>query len=280
VTPLPGRYAPFVGVDWVAWHADYDSDTPLRRRLEIVQRHIRARLDESDGSPIRVIGICAGQGRDLLGAVDGHRAAAGVKGRLVELDPRLAAEARRRCAQLGLGDTEIVVGDAGTTRAYEGATPADLVLACGVFGNISDRDIERTVRALPMLCAPDATVIWTRHRRPPDITPVIRGWFRDAGFEEIAFEPVPDSPGSVGVARLTSTPAPFRRRRLFRFHRPRRRASGSGLRHRRSSATRIYPACFTLGPVTRRSLGLVQKMSASARVPASPVVAAGDGPGE
>jgi hypothetical protein len=206
-----------VGVDWVAWHDDYDSDTPLRRRLEIVQRQIRARLDESDGSPIRVISICAGQARDLLGALDGHRAAGGVQGRLVELDPELAAAARRRCVELGLGNVEVVVGDAGTTRAYEGATSADLVLACGVFGNISDRDIERTVRALPMLCAPDATVIWTRHRRPPDVTPAIRGWFRDAGFEEIAFEPVPDSEASVGVGRFTGPPSPFRRQRLFRF---------------------------------------------------------------
>ena len=216
-TPPPGRYAPFVGVDWVAWHHDYDSDTPLRRRLEIVQRHIRARLDESDGSPIRVVSICAGQARDLLGALDGHRAAGSVQGRLVDLDPELAADARRRCAQLGLGRVEVFVGDAGTTGAFEGATPADLVLACGVFGNISDRDIERTVRALPMLCAPDATVIWTRHRRAPDVTPAVRGWLRGVGFQEIAFEPVPGSEASVGVGRFTGSPAPFRRQRLFRF---------------------------------------------------------------
>lgn len=207
-------------MDWVAWHADYDSDTPLRRRLEIVQRHIRARLDESKGSPVRVISICAGQARDLLGALDGHPAAANIQGRLVELDPGLAAEARRRCTELGLSGIEVVVGDAGTTHAYEGATPADLVLACGVFGNISDRDIERTVRALPSLCARGATVIWTRHRRPVDVTPAARGWFGEAGFEEIAFEPVPDSEGSVGVARLTAPPAPFRRQRLFRFLAP------------------------------------------------------------
>jgi hypothetical protein len=208
-----------VAEDWVAWHADYDSDTPLRRRLEIVQRHIRNILNESRRSPIRVISICAGQARDLLGAIDGHSAATRIEGRLVELDPGLAATARRRCAELGLSEIEVLVGDAGTTRAYEGATPADLVLACGVFGNISDTDIERTVRALPSLCADGATVIWTRHRRPPDLTPAIRGWFGDSGFEELAFEPVPDSPGSVGVARLTGPPAPFRRRRLFRFYR-------------------------------------------------------------
>ena len=38
--------------------------------------------------------------------------------------------------------------------------PAD-VLLCGIFGNVSDRDIRRTVRAAPALCRAGATVIWT-----------------------------------------------------------------------------------------------------------------------
>jgi hypothetical protein len=66
--------------------------------------------------------------------------------------------------------------------------PADLLLLCGIFGSVSDADIERTAAAAPALCAPGATVIWTRHRRPPDLTPRIRGWFTDAAFDEVAFE--------------------------------------------------------------------------------------------
>lgn len=31
-------------------------------------------------------------------------------------------------------------------------------------------------------------VIWTRHRRLPDLTPRIRAWFTDAGFDEVAFD--------------------------------------------------------------------------------------------
>src|SRR5829696_8377590 len=99
-----------MSTDWQAWHADYDADTPLRRRLDIVQRQIRAALSARDGSPVRVISMCAGQARDLLGALDGHPAAATVSGRLVELDPALAADADRRRAQLGLANIEIVAG--------------------------------------------------------------------------------------------------------------------------------------------------------------------------
>ena len=205
-------------MDWAAWHADYDSDTPLRRRLEMVQRHIRTFLTGADTSPVRVVSMCAGEARDLLGALEGVPRR-DIVGRLVELDPQLAATARVRAADLGLDGIEVVVGDAGRAWAYSGATPADLVLACGVFGNISDADIERTVRALPQLCAPGATVIWTRHRQPPDVTPSIRSWLAEEGFEEIAFEPVPDGPGSVGVARYAGEPRPLVDGELFTFTR-------------------------------------------------------------
>ena len=65
--------------------------------------------------------------------------------------------------------------------------PADVVLACGIFGNVSTEDIHRFVAFAPALCAPGATVIWTRHRRPPDRTDDIRHWFAAAGFDELAF---------------------------------------------------------------------------------------------
>ncbi len=205
-------------LDWAAWHAGYETDTPLRRRLEIVQRQIAAALDATDHSPVRVISMCAGQARDLRGALE-LVARRDLHGRLVELDPDLADDARRGLAELGVGDLEVVVGDAGELSAYAGAAPADLVLACGVFGNISDADVETTLRSLPALCAPRATVIWTRHRRPPDLTPSIRRWLAEAGFENVAYDPVPGSEtlGAVGVARFAGRTTPLAERHLFTF---------------------------------------------------------------
>ena len=40
---------------------------------------------------------------------------------------------------------EVVTADAALTDAYAGLVPADIVLACGVFGNITDEDVDRTV---------------------------------------------------------------------------------------------------------------------------------------
>ena len=102
--------------------------------------------------------------------------------------------------------------------AYEGAVPADVVLLCGVFGNVSDEDVERTVSNASRFCAPGAVVIWTRHRRSPDLTPAIRGWFERSGFAELAFDSPNGQSFAVGTHRLGSDPLPFQRGlRLFTF---------------------------------------------------------------
>ena len=89
---------------------------------------------------------------------------------------------------------------------------------CGVFGNITDEDVKNTIDHLPELCAQGSTVIWTRGRFEPDLTPRIRDWFRAAGFEEVSFVAIPDSTASVGVHRLVGHPRPFRpHQRLFTF---------------------------------------------------------------
>jgi hypothetical protein len=165
-----------------------------------------------------VLSICSGDSRDILGALVEESAGSRVRGRLVDSDPTLAGRARRAAREASLTGIEVVVADAGTTSAYAGAVPADLILACGVFGNIVDAEVERTIRALPMLCSERATVIWTRHRRPPDLTPAIRAWFCDAGFEEVAYQAVPDSVATVGVERLARPSDPFEPGiRLFTF---------------------------------------------------------------
>jgi hypothetical protein len=113
---------------------------------------------------------------------------------------------------------EVRCADAGDLASYRGAVPADLVLMAGVLGNISDADIRTTIAALPRLCAPGATVIWTRTRRPPDRTGAIRGHLRDAGLTELAFDAPADTVFTVGVHRLTRRPdPPTFEGRLFRF---------------------------------------------------------------
>jgi hypothetical protein len=194
--------------DWHGWHQAYDDPaSPLSRRLALVQGCIRAAFDHCAPGPIRAVSVCAGQGRDLLGVLAEHPRSADVRARLVELDPRNVAVGRSAAA--GLPGVEVVLGDAAVTDAYAGAVPADLVLLCGIFGNLRDADIERTIHLAPQLCAPGGTVVWTRHTRAPDVTPSVRGWFADAGFEELSFDARSDSAASVGAHRYVGSPVPL-----------------------------------------------------------------------
>lgn len=205
--------------DWLRWHEAYDEPgSHLHRRLEFVRRRVREALDASPDGPITAISVCAGQGRDLLGVLADHPRRADVRARLVELDPRNTSVAERTAQELGLPGVQVVTGDASLSTVYGGYVPADLVLVCGVFGNVGDDDIRHTVRQLPRLCAPGATVIWTRHRGDADLTPAIRGWFAGSGFTEVAFEAAEGFLFGVGTHRLTGPPLAFRPGiRLFEF---------------------------------------------------------------
>jgi hypothetical protein len=162
--------------------------------------------------------MCAGQGRDLLGVLCDHPRRNDVRARLVELDPRNAAHAEKVARSAGLHGVQVIVGDAALSAAYDGLVPVHLALVCGVFGNITDDDVRHTVQQLPRLCHPGTTVIWTRHRQPPDVTPAIRDWFTENGFEEVAFDAEEGFLFGVGTHRLTGQALPYRRDvRLFNF---------------------------------------------------------------
>ena len=141
-----------------------------------------------------------------------------MRARLVELDARNVTLARQAAQAAGLHGVEVLQADAGVTDACAGAVPAQIVVACGIFGNITDSDIQATVAALPSLCAQGALVLWTRHRSPPDLTPAIRSWFGEAGFREEAFDTSHDGFMSVGAHRLAGEPAALALgQRLFTF---------------------------------------------------------------
>jgi hypothetical protein len=156
----------------------------LSDRLAVVQDRVRAALDECPPGPLKVISICAGQGRDLLGVLATHPRRRDVAARLVEIDPRNAAAAHEAAGAASLSGIEIVVSDASLTDRYEGMIPADLVLACGLFGHVSDEDVQRTIGFLSCMCKRGGTVLWTRNRRRPDLVPRLCDWFEQGGFEQ------------------------------------------------------------------------------------------------
>jgi Methyltransferase domain len=202
-----------VSTNWNEWHAAYDDPrSSLSRRLEVVRQRFAAILDRGGPVSTRVLSVCAGDGRDVLPVL--ARCHASASAVLVELDSTLASAARRTAAELGLASVEVRTADAGQLDTYAGMPPANIVLACGVFGNITDADDRSTIRTLPQLLAANGSVIWTRGDRlqgdpadhDGDPADMVREVFAEHDFVEEVFVRPDDVRFRVGVHRFTGTP--------------------------------------------------------------------------
>ena len=218
--PGPSRDEPVM--DWVAWHRGYeDRSSSLSKRLERVSWHLGRALDHAPPGPIQLVSLCAGQAHDVLGTLPGHPRRADVSALLIEANATNAELARERAAASGLTQVRVFEADASLVASFADALPADVLLLSGIFGNVSEEGIKRTVDAAASLCAEGATVIWSRNRRPPDVTVRMRGWFAANGFDEVAFDALDtDFLTGVGVHRLTRSPdraLPYPKGPLFSF---------------------------------------------------------------
>ncbi len=205
--------------DWGKWHRAYDDPvSSLSRRLDAVRRLIGDCLAAAPEGEINVVSLCAGDGRDLLGVLEHHPRRPDVRAQLIELEESLVDEGRRRIDQLELEGVTFLKADAGSRATLGTLRDVQLVLACGIFGNVAEGDIRTTIYGLSVLLAEGGSMIWTRHRLAPDLTPSIRAWFVAEGFEETAFLAIADSSASVGSHRLVvKDPTRALPRRLFTF---------------------------------------------------------------
>ena len=93
-----------------------------------------------------LVSLCAGQGHDVIGVLPDHPRRGDVRAVLVESDARNVVLARRAAAGQGLPGVEVRQADAGLVAGFADVLPADVLLLCGIFGNVSDHDIRRTVQ--------------------------------------------------------------------------------------------------------------------------------------
>jgi hypothetical protein len=211
-------------VDWTEWHELYELSPSLTARLMLVRAHITRHLDTAPAGPIRILSVCAGDGRDLIAALSDHPRAGDVRARLVELDAGLAGRGREMADTAGLSESlDFVAADATAASAYRGFAPADLVLACGVFGNVRKADTPRLVESLASLCTRGGSLTWTRRLA----TPLARGragasgggpgadavtiqsLLRQRSFVEVQLDRTPDGVFLVGTCRHDADPHPL-----------------------------------------------------------------------
>ncbi len=206
--------------DYRDWHRAYDDPaSSLSWRLRTVQGFIARALDEHRGQ-IRILSVCAGDGRDVLGVLENRADAGRVRATLIEIDPEIAARARSAAAAAATeAQVEVRTADAGATDAFVGAVPAELVLLVGIFGNITPADIQATVAAAPQLCQPGATLVWSRGRERDDLNSEIRAWFGAAAFTELDYVTLESgSRPALGVVRYDGPARAFEPgRHLFTF---------------------------------------------------------------
>lgn len=206
--------------DYDRWHRHYDDpDSSLSWRLRRVQAYVAEALDERP-LPVRMVSVCAGDGRDVIEVLHGRPDAGRVSAVLVELHPAIAERARAAAGAAELTGVEVRERDAGTSDAYAGAVPADIVLLVGILGNITDDDLWRLIAFAPQLCAPGATLLWSRGLDGSDRNDNIRTAYAGAGFVELAYETSGEDEGAaaLGVVRYDGPPVPLEPGRpLFTF---------------------------------------------------------------
>ena len=176
----------------------------MAQRLPVVRAAIAAALDAAPARPLRALSLCAGDGRDLIPLLQAHPRGGDVTAVLVEQDERLAERAGQSAR--GLPGVAVRTGDASRWAEVLDAGPADLLLICGVFGNIRPSDVATTVWALPWLLAPGSRVVWTCKGRP-SVQDGHRRLFATMGFDEVSFHDGAGQPFGVGVATPRSVPS-------------------------------------------------------------------------
>jgi hypothetical protein len=148
---------------WNRWPEEAYRKESYRRRLLAVQEHLARCLDVAPHGPLRLISMCAGDGRDVIGVLRSHHRRPDVSAWLVELNRHSAGAGARQAARDGLAATVRFLSEDATAYAtYQDIAPADVVLLCGVWGHVPAPERGLLVRAASSLCKPGGMVIWTR----------------------------------------------------------------------------------------------------------------------
>ncbi len=209
-------------MDWNDWYKQYDSFPGLRARLRIVCEQIAATLDDCPAGPIRIVSICAGDGRDVIGALHNHPRRNDVTASLLDSDQDSIHRGVAAAEAAGLGgQLHFIHADATLAGNYAGAVPADLVILSGLIGHLRHENVPGFVRSLPMFCRTGGWVIWNRHlvlyEGQKRVFP-IREFFRQAAFKEVHYETTAADGFAVSRVRFTGPVEPLDTTRvLFEF---------------------------------------------------------------
>lgn len=154
--------------DWQAWHDAYDEPgSSLARRLEVVRRRLDVVLDLVSSPAPRLLALCAGDARDVVPVLAARADGDQIDVTLVELDDELASRAVNAAKAAGLTRVVVRRGDAGDPASFSDFVPVDVLMLCGIFGNVEHASVADIARAVPAMVLLGGYVIWTGGGGPP-----------------------------------------------------------------------------------------------------------------
>ncbi|RBP48046.1 amino acid adenylation domain-containing protein [Roseimicrobium gellanilyticum] len=209
-------------MDWTNWHQLYDAGMGISARLRLVEEQLRAAVEACQPGPVRILSICAGDGRDIFGAFAGHPRSQDVHAVLIDTDAAGLQRAETWAVEAGMGGRiQTLCADATSGANYRGVTHADIVLVSGVLAHVSEASIPGLIQSLPMLLQTGGWLIWNRHlvlNRGSEHVSLLRDLLRSTGFKEEVYELTSPKGFAVSSARYHGAMLPLDEQRvLFDF---------------------------------------------------------------
>jgi hypothetical protein len=204
---------------WNNWPLQAYAHSSYRHRLAAVERHLREGLDRAPAGNVRIVSLCAGDGRDVMGVVEGHPRRDDVSAWLVESDGNSVEAGVARARAAGLQRTvQFRHADASTYSTYVSMAPADVLLVCGVWGHVPPEDRPSVVDACRVLCLRGGRVIWTRGvGRGMTRFEEIRALFTQPHWEQSDVTITPDANWAVATHRSLEPAKAPKSGRIFHF---------------------------------------------------------------
>jgi hypothetical protein len=148
---------------WSGWPQQVYRTAHYQQRLAAVQMHLGECIDLAPAGLVRIVSLCAGDGRDVIGTMVGHRRRGDVRACLVELNEHSVGQGIESAKAAGVdGQIKFIAGDATDFASYQGYLPCDIMLVCGVWGHVPPLERERLVASLAKFGKQGSAVVWTR----------------------------------------------------------------------------------------------------------------------
>lgn len=205
---------------WNGWPEKAYKKDHYQQRLLAVQKHLAECLDIAPPGSVRIISICAGDGRDVIGVLGSHQRRKDVSAWLVELNRKSVAAGVRHTISAGLENAvNFLNEDATLYLTYKNITPSDILLLCGVWGHVPTDERVQLVGAIASLCKPGSTVTWTRGvSKGMARLHEIQSLFSGSSWESVCVSLTSDKNWAVATHRYCGPPKELpESERLFHF---------------------------------------------------------------